>query len=109
MDYRLMTTAAFMWSYDRDVLDLQDDPVSYINEVEAELEVKYLNAMGFDKEGNKVWPIHVMKLYRDIKGGPLWPEPKDHRSLKLSCLLSLFGGWIAATNSAALPCLSFCT
>ena len=75
-DYDLLTVAAFMKSYDRDVLDLQDDPASYIREVEVELEAQHPKSQAFDKQGNKVWPIITMKLHRDIRGGPLWSEEK---------------------------------
>lgn len=75
MNYQLMTARAFMLSYDRDVLDLQDDPARYISEVEAEVERRYPKATGFDAKGNKVWPVAVLKEAMDIRSeGPLWPE-----------------------------------
>jgi hypothetical protein len=75
-DYQLMSVHAFMQSYDRDVLDLQDDPASYILEVEAELERGYPLAHALDTEGNKVWPVSVLREHLSIEGEPLWePSP----------------------------------
>lgn len=72
MDYQLMTARAFMQSYDRDVLELQDDPECYIVEVEGELVSTYPYA--YDNQGNKVWPVAVLKAHLQIQGNPQWPE-----------------------------------
>lgn len=74
MTYELMTVALFLQSYDRDVLDLHDNPASYINEVETQLAQKHSASMGKDLEGNLVWPVGVMKAHLDIQGEPQWPR-----------------------------------
>lgn len=73
-DYTLMTVAAFVSSYDRDILDLQEHPVSYISEIEAQLVLKYRQCMGFNSVGTSVWPVQVLKAHLDIHGEPQWPE-----------------------------------
>lgn len=77
MNYQLMTVAAFVQSYDRDVLALQDDPASYINEVEAELARHHGASMALDYDGNPVWPVGVMKAHLEIVGEPQWPDPNN--------------------------------
>ena len=72
MEYQLMTALAFMQSYDRDVLEFQNDPQCYIQELEWELTL--LLAPAYDTDGNKVWPIWLMKAHLDIQGNPQWPE-----------------------------------
>jgi hypothetical protein len=69
-----MTVVAFLQSYDRDVLDLQDDPASYIAEVEAELERGYPLAHAFDNKGNKVWPVSTLREHLSIVGEPQWEQ-----------------------------------
>ena len=75
MDYRLLTVASFLGTHDRDVLELQDNPTSYINEVEAELEVCYPMGFAFDRNGNKVWPVSLLREHHAIDGEEQWPEP----------------------------------
>jgi len=70
--HALMTVKAFMQSYDRDILDLQDDPSSYIEVIEGELEACYPMAHAFDNKGNKVWSIGVLREHLSIMGEPLW-------------------------------------
>jgi hypothetical protein len=70
----MMTVEAFMLSHDRDVLDLQDDPTSYINEIEAELAADN-KPHAFDVNGNKVWSVALMRAHLGIQGEALWPEP----------------------------------
>jgi hypothetical protein len=76
MNYVLMTVEHFVLSYDRDVLGLHDDPVSYINEVEAELAREHGSSMAFDYDGKPVWPVGVMKAHLEIVGEPQWPLEK---------------------------------
>lgn len=76
MSYQLMTVSAFIQSYDRDVLALQDDPQSYINEVQSELVDNHIHACAFDINGNLVWPVELMKAHLQVQGEPQWPEPK---------------------------------
>lgn len=63
-----------MQSYDRDVLALQDDPKEYINHEEVTLEIGYPMGFAFDKQGNKVWPLSVLREHFSIYGEPQWPE-----------------------------------
>jgi hypothetical protein len=75
-DYQLMTALSFMQSYDRDVLDLQDDPASFIGGLEAELERCYPLTFILDRNGNRVWPVGILKSHTSIEGEPLWePSP----------------------------------
>lgn len=70
---QLMTALAFMQSYDRDVLDLQDDPTSYIADLEVELSGKYPGGSAFDRGGNLVWPLGILKEHTGvIEGQPIW-------------------------------------
>lgn len=72
-DYHLLTALAFMQSYDRDVLDLQDDPASYISELEADLETACPMGFSFDKDGNKLWPVGLMRQVTGVTmEDPLW-------------------------------------
>lgn len=72
-DYQLMTALAFMQSYDRDILDLQDDPDEYIKELEADLERACPMGFSFDQKGNKVWLISLIKQVTGvITEEPLW-------------------------------------
>jgi hypothetical protein len=71
-DFQLMTALAFMQSYDRDVLDLQDDLISYIEEVEAELERTYPMAHAFDNRGNKVWSVRTLREHLSVTGDYAW-------------------------------------
>lgn len=73
-NYQLMTALAFMQSYDQDVLYLQDNPDEYINELEAELERCHPLSFSFDVNGNRVWPVGILKSHNSIEGEPLW-EP----------------------------------
>lgn len=73
MDYKLMTVAVFLSSYDRDVLELHDNPATYINEVEVQLSQRHGDSMALDYEGKPVWPIGVMKAHLNIVGEPQWP------------------------------------
>ena len=75
MNYELMSVAVFLRSHDRDVLDLQECPASYIAETEAQLAQRYGASMGRDLDGNLVWPIGVMRQHLDIEGEPQWLEP----------------------------------
>lgn len=75
MTDQMLTLVAFMRSYDRDVLDLQDDPTLCISDLEVELELCYPNCSTPDTNGTKVWPIGVLKAHLQITGEPLWPEP----------------------------------
>lgn len=74
-DYHPMTALSFMQSYDADVMHLQDDPIAYIVELEAELERCHPLSLSYDNEGNKVWPIGVLKAHAQIEGEPLWEYP----------------------------------
>lgn len=72
-DYHLMTALAFMQSYDRDVLDLQDDPDCYIAELEADLENACPMGFSFDHKGNKLWPVGLMRQVTGVTTEtPLW-------------------------------------
>jgi hypothetical protein len=72
-DYQLVTLFMFMQSYDRDVLYLQDDPTSYIADLEVELSGKYPGGSAFDRYGNLVWPLGILKEHTGvIEGQPIW-------------------------------------
>lgn len=77
MDCRMVTIVDFMQSHDRDVLELQDDPTSYINDEQAMLEVCYPMGFAFDKHGNKVWPLSLLREHYAIIGEPQWLIPPD--------------------------------
>jgi hypothetical protein len=75
-DHQLMTASAFMQSYDRDILDLQDNPDEYISELEADLETACPMGFSFDQHGNKVWPVGLMRQVTGvIMEEPLWECP----------------------------------
>lgn len=75
MSHQLMTALAFMQSHDRDVLDLQDDPISYIADLEDDLERASSGSKHIDDEGNKVWPVWLLKHVTGVTTEePLWPE-----------------------------------
>jgi len=72
-DEQLMTASMFMQSYDRDVLDLQDDPSSYIAELEGDLEKVAPEAKSYDCNGNKQWPVWLLKQITGVNTEePLW-------------------------------------
>ena len=73
MSFDLMTVEAFVKSYDRDVLDLQDDPTSYIQELETELAADNY-PLAFDIHGNKVWCVARLRAHLQITGEPQWSE-----------------------------------
>lgn len=75
-DTYFLSAHTFLMSYDQDVLELQDDPTSYISEVERELEARHPNAFAFDLHGNKVWPVTVMMAHHQITGVPQWPQQR---------------------------------
>lgn len=75
-DYQLMTALAFMRSYDADILHLQDDPMSYIRELEADLENACPMGFSFDHSGNKLWPVGLLKQVTGVNTEqPLWGSP----------------------------------
>lgn len=75
-DYQLMTALAFMQSYDRDILDLQDNPNEYITELEAGLERACPRGFSFDHKGDKVWPVGLLRQVTGvITEEPLWLSP----------------------------------
>lgn len=79
LDCTMMTAQSFMQSYDRDILDLQDDPMSYISELEADMERAFPMSVSFDINGSKVWPLILLKQMTGVTTGePLWPENTDH-------------------------------
>jgi len=72
---KLMTVAAFMRSYDRDMLELQDDPAWYIVQCEAELQRLFPMAQGFDSYGNKVWSLDALRQWSGVTSEePIWSE-----------------------------------
>lgn len=72
-EHQLMTALAFMQSYDRDVLHLQDDPMSYITELEADLENACPMGFSFDHNGNKMWSVGLLKQVTGVNTEtPLW-------------------------------------
>jgi len=72
-DEQLMTASMFMQSYDRDVLDLQDDPMSYIAELEGDLERAFCGGKTIDANGNKQWPVWLLKQITGVSTEvPLW-------------------------------------
>lgn len=75
MSFAPMTMIAFCLAYDRDCLDLQDDPTEYTFHLETELREQYPDFVFFDQSGNRVWPIALLKGHFGITGEPLWPEP----------------------------------
>ena len=75
MSFAPMTVLAFCRSYDRDCLDLQDDPVEYTIHLETELREQYPDFVFFDQSGNRIWPVALLKGLFGITGEPLWPGP----------------------------------
>lgn len=75
MNFTPMTVSAFVRSYDRDCLDLQDDPKEYTYHLETELRDQYPDFVFFDQSGNRVWPVTLLKGHFGITGEPQWLEP----------------------------------
>lgn len=74
MSYAMLTVPVFVRSYDRDCLDLQDDPIEYITHLETEISGQYPDFVFYDSNGNRVWPVTLLKGHFGITGEPLWPE-----------------------------------
>ena len=69
------TVENFIKSHDRDILELQECPIAYTNEIEAELLRGYPEALAFDKNGNRVWPRSVLMAHLQIGECVTWSEP----------------------------------
>ena len=74
LTYTMLTVATFVRSYDRDCLDLQDDPKEYIYHLETELQDQYPDFVFFDTNSARVWPLALLKGHFGITGEALWPE-----------------------------------